>query len=97
MSKSKTRKKYTSEEKFTAVIDSITSGRHGEAAVRAGVTAGLLSKWKAELMKDGREIFANKKGNNQYTSQTELDKLQRIIGKQAVQIDFLERARDLLN
>ena len=91
------RKKYTAEEKLAAVLDSYTTGNVGEAAVRAGVHTNQLSKWRKQLVTRGGEIYKNKRGNNQHTNRSTEERLQRIIGKQAVQIDFLERVHELMS
>jgi len=93
----KTRRKYTPEEKLAAVIDSLKTNDLSGAAARAGVNVNLLAKWKKKLLSQGDEIFESKRGNNQYTNQTEVERLQRIIGKQAIQIDFLESVRKLMS
>lgn len=94
MSKKRT---FSADEKFTAVLDSYTSGNVSEAAVRAGVHINQLSKWRKEFRTQGKDIFKSKKGKNQFTNQTEIERLQRIIGKQAIQIDFLERVHESMN
>lgn len=86
----KARRKFTKEFKQTAVRR-LNSGQSAAEVARAlEVHPSDLYRWKRELEEHGVRAF-NGAGNKR-AEETKVAELERKIGQQAVEIDFLERA-----
>ena len=58
-----------------------------------GITSSQLFAWNKQLIDEGTKVFEEKK-KNEKKHKDEIARLQRVIGKQTAEIDFLE---DVLN
>lgn len=64
-----------------------------ELIQKFGITSSQLFAWKKQLLAEGTKVFEDNNKNEKLLKE-ENARLQRIIGKQAIEIDFLE---DVLN
>lgn len=87
------RKKYSSDTKLTAVIESFVSGNMSATAAEHGVHISMLDKWKKKLLAEGSKIYEGNKKND-----TDIQhRLERIIGRQAIQIDMLKKTQEYIS
>jgi len=88
-------KKYSGQEKFAAVFESYVTGDLTGTAARHGIHVNMLSKWRVQLKANGAKIFERgASGKNIEAKQKE--QLEKIIGRQAIQIDFLKKVDELM-
>ncbi len=92
----KTMKKYSAQEKFTTVFESYVTGDLTGTATRHGIHINMLSKWRTQLKANGAKIFERGAGNGKGVEASRLEQLEKIIGRQAIQIDFLKKVDELL-
>ena len=84
------RRKFTREFKLEAVRR-LEAGQSSGAVARAlEVHPSTLRDWRAELRKRGEQAFAG--NGQQQNDQSRIAELERKIGQQAMEIDFLKRA-----
>jgi transposase len=83
------RRKFTREFKLEAVRRLEAGQSSGEVARALEVHPSTLRDWRAELRTRGEQAFP---GNGQQREQSQIAELERKIGQQAMEIDFLKRA-----
>lgn len=85
------RKQHSKEIKFKAALEAIQGDlTTAQIISKYEVSEGCLYKWKKQLLEEGKEIFASKRGPS--VPQDDMDKLHAAIGRLKVENDFLERA-----
>ena len=94
---SKSPRKFSSEFKMMVVLESYASGNALETADRHGIHITQLNKWRKQLKSKSEEVFKSRRGRNQHTGNTREEQLEKIIGKQAIQIELLKKTTELLN
>jgi len=86
----KSRRKFTKEFKQTAV-SRLNSGQSAAEVARAlEVHPSDLHRWRRELRQHGERAFSGV--GNQRAAENRVAELERKIGQQAMEIDFLKRA-----
>jgi transposase-like protein len=84
------RRKFTKEFKETAV-NRLNSGQSMAEVARAlEVNASDLCRWRNELQEHGERAFQG--SGNKRAEETRVAELERKVGQQALEIDFLKRA-----
>jgi transposase-like protein len=91
-----THKEYTPEFKLRTVIESYASGNMAATAARASIHITQLNKWRNQLKQNAQVVYASKKGRNQHSVNSKEEELEKIIGKQAIEIAILKKASELL-
>ena len=86
----KSRRKFTKEFKQTAVRRLNGGQSVAEVARALEVHPSDLHRWKRELQEHGERAFNG--GGNKRAEEGKLAELERKIGQQAMEIDFLKRA-----
>jgi transposase len=86
----KVRRKFTREFKQTAVRRLNSGQSVAEVARALEVQPGDLHRWRRELQEHGERAF-NGAGNKR-AEETKTAELERKVGRQAMEIDFLKRA-----
>ena len=85
----KQKRVYSSQFKVALVLQYLKGSKtQAELCRENNINANLLNKWLSQFNQDAVIIFEKSK-EKEYQSQVE--KLQNIIGKQAIEIDFLKR------
>ena len=80
---------YTSKFKFQVVLEMLKSERSETEIARAyGVHPVTLSKWKAQLLQQGPEIFSGQEAVREY--QQRIAALERLLGQKEVEIALLK-------
>lgn len=86
---SQTRKKFTKEFKEAAVRRLELGATVGEVARASEVNANVLHRWRRELRELGEKAFT---GNGRSRAEeNRVAELERKVGRQAMEIDFLRR------
>jgi transposase len=86
----KSRRKFTKEFKHTAV-NRLNSGQSVAEVARAlEVHPSDLHRWRRELQEHGDRAFSG--GGKRRAEETKVAELERKVGQQAMEIDFLKRA-----
>lgn len=89
-------KKYTAQEKFAAVFESYATGDMTGTAAWHGIHVNMLSKWRTQLKENGAKIFERGAAGKNIEAR-KVEQLEKIIGRQAIQIDFLKKVDELLS
>ena len=89
------KRKYTSQFKVNLAIQYLKGGKsQAEICRENSINPNLLNKWVGQFQSQASQIF-DKGKQNEYEKKVE--KLERIIGKQAVEIDFLKRGLSMFS
>ena len=86
-------RKWTSEQKFAIVLEGL-KGRRTVADIcrEQQISQTLFYRWRDKFLEAGERAFSNGlSGEDAYKA--EIEKLQKIIGKQAIQIEILKKTR----
>lgn len=90
MSSIKPRKKLTPELKFQIVIESLQDKRNQtEIARQHGIHPQLLVNWRRQFLNVGPKIFLPKREEKKRAEKVE--ELEKIIGQQTIEIQFLKK------
>ena len=92
MNNQKKKRSFTARFKTQLVLEYL-SGRKSQAEIRRKnlIGSNLLSKWVNQFQEKAHLIFEALSKQDQ--SGQRIEKLEQIIGKQAIEIDFLKRGR----
>jgi transposase len=83
------KRKYAGQFKVNLAIQYLKGGKsQAEICRENSINPNLLNKWVSQFQNQASQIFDNNK-QNEY--QKKVEKLERIIGKQTIEIDFLKR------
>jgi transposase-like protein len=89
------RRKFTPEFKARVVIEVLTGVKTSAQVAREyGVSAPLLSNWKAAFLKNASNLFERK--NSDSEDKLRIAELERLAGRQALEIEILKKASDIL-
>jgi len=86
----KSRRKFTKEFKQTAVRRLNSGQSVAEVARALEVNPSELHRWRRELQEHGERAFSGV--GNKRTQESRVAELERKVGQQAMEIDFLKRA-----
>ncbi len=83
------KRKYTGQFKANLAIQYLKGGKtQAEICRENSINPNLLNKWVSQFQNQAGQIFEQGK---QAEHQKKIENLERIIGKQTVEIDFLKR------
>lgn len=89
------KRKYTSQFKASLAIQFLKGGKtQAEICRENSINPNLLNKWVNQFQDQASQIFERGK-QNEYEKKVE--KLERIIGKQTIEIDFLKRGLSMFS
>lgn len=94
---SKKRRNFTAQFKLETVLD----GLRGEKTVaqicrERDITESLYDKWRDALMERAADIFADQRGPQRDEQAERIAELERLAGKQALELAILKKAGSLL-
>ncbi len=76
--------------KFTVALAALQEGRSDAEVARSHNThSQLVGQWKRQLLKSGQRIFENRRAADSQDRKTA--ELEKIIGQQTVEIQFLKK------
>jgi len=89
------KRKYTSQFKVNLAIQYLKGGKsQAEICRENSINPNLLNKWVGQFQDQASSIFERGKQNEH---EKKVEKLERIIGKQTVEIDFLKRGLSMFS
>ncbi len=88
-------RKWTGEEKLAIVMEGLKEKRSvAEICREHKISQTLYYRWRDKFLEGGKKALVNgSSDDNGYKA--ELEKLQKIIGKQAIQIEILKKTEEL--
>jgi transposase-like protein len=95
---SKRRRSFTAQFKFETVID----GVRGEKSVaqicrERDITESLYYKWRDAFLERGVQVFEDQRSSQADGQAARIAELERLAGKQALEIEVLKKAGSLLD
>jgi len=89
------RRTFSPELKARLVLEELTGVKRAADICREHqVKPQVLSRWKVELLERAPEIFATKRSRGD--EQERIAELERLVGRQALEIEVLKKASDIL-
>lgn len=89
-------RKWTAEEKMAIVLEGIKGNKSVADICREHkISQALYYRWRDKFLEGGKRALNNGSADDNIY-RTEIEKLQRIIGKQAIQIEILKKTEELL-
>ncbi len=96
MENKKPRRKLTSQFKSQIVLEYLRGSKSQTEICRENaIGSSLFAKWCRQFYQNIHKVFDDPRSSNNQTEQ--LAKLEQIIGKQTIEIDFLKEARQRFN
>jgi len=96
MSKRK-RRMFNAEFKFEAVVEALRGEKAAAQICRErDISENLLSRWKTEFAERGAEVFEKANGKTASAGEQRIAELERLVGRQALEIEILKKASSLL-
>jgi len=89
------RRNYSPEFKARIVLEYLQGKSPSELCREHTLNVNLLYKWHKEFRDGLKAVFEKNQSRAEYQAKTE--KLERIIGKQTIEIDFLKRGLAMFN
>jgi len=86
--------KYPNQTKFNIVLESITKNNVVQVAREYGVTHGMVSSWKKQILENGHQIFENSVGKEVSNLNNKIKDLERMLGKKEVELNLLKNFSD---
>lgn len=90
-------REWTAEEKFTIVMEGLKGQKTvSEICKEHALSQTVYYKWRDAFLEGGKNALENGgKSSKDKTLEAEIERLQKIIGKQAVQIEILKKTEEL--
>lgn len=96
MENKKPRRKLTSQFKSQVVLEYLKGGKSQAEICRENVISpSLFAKWCRQFQENVHKVFDDLRNSNNQAEQ--ISRLEQIIGKQTIEIDFLKEARQRFN
>ena len=93
----KGRRKYSPEFKAQVVLEYLSGEKSGAQICREySIRSQLLSKWKAQFLENVANVFRGPRPNSS-EDKAHIAELERLAGKQALEIEILKKASRILN
>jgi len=90
------RRNWTVDEKEAIVLEGLKGTRSvAEICRQHQISQTLYYRWRDKFLEGGKKALVNGAGNDR-VYQAEIERLQRIIGKQTIQIEILKKSETLL-
>src|SRR5574340_1576268 len=93
----KKRRTFDAQFKFEALLE-VLQGEKSAAQIcrERDINENLLSRWKQEFLSKGPEVFENKANGKASDAETRVAELERLVGRQALELEILKKAGTLL-
>ncbi|GCD80712.1 transposase [Schleiferia thermophila] len=89
-------RKWTAEEKLAIVLEGLKEKRSVTEICREHkISQTLYYRWRDKFLESGKKGLMNGSSNDNHYK-AEIERLQRIIGKQAIQIEIFKKTEELL-
>lgn len=91
------RRTFSAEFKFEAVLDMVRGEKTiAQICRERDITESLLYKWRDAFLERAPEVFADQRGTSYDPQAERIAELERLVGRQALEIEVLKKARSLL-
>ncbi len=92
-------RKWTSEEKMAIVLEGLKGQKSvAEICREHQISQTLFYRWRDRFLEAGQKGLANGAGADESkASQAEIEKLQKIIGRQTIAIEALKKTQELIS
>ncbi|GAB4536647.1 MAG: transposase [Thermodesulfovibrionia bacterium] len=88
-------RKWTANEKLAIVLEGLKEKRTvSEICVEHRISQTLYYRWRDKFLESGRRGLINGTSDDKHY-RAEIERLQKIIGKQAIQIEILKKTEEL--
>lgn len=89
-------RKWTAEEKLAIVLEGLKEKKSvAEICREHKISQTLFYRWRDKFLESGKKgLSSDSSDDNHYKA--EIEKLQKIIGKQAIQIEILKKTEEFL-
>lgn len=88
-------RKWTADEKLAIVLEGLKEKRPvSEICVEHRISQTLYYRWRDKFLESGRRGLINGTSDDKHY-RAEIERLQKIIGKQAIQIEILKKTEEL--
>ena len=89
MTKKNSRRRFSAKLKFQIVLEAIRGERPiAEIARQYQINPNLIGRWKNEFLQNGHELFESPTADN--SREKKVEELQKLIGKQTIEIELLK-------
>ena len=93
----KKRRNFTAQFKLETVIEGLRGDKSVSQICRErDITESLYYKWRDTLAERGVQIFEDQRGQQRTEQADRVAELERLVGKQALEIEILKKAGSLL-
>ncbi len=87
---------WTAEEKWGIVLEGIKGNRSvAEICREHQISQTLYYRWRDKFLEGGKKALTNG-ASDEKAYRAEIERLQKIIGRQAIQIDILKKTEEIL-
>ena len=91
------RSKYSPEFKAQVVLEVLSGAKTGAQVCREyGIRSQLLSKWKARFLENAASVFEGPQDEHR-GDKARIAELERLAGRQALEIEILKKASNILS
>jgi transposase-like protein len=91
------RRTFTAEFKFETVLEALRGEKSAAQLCREReISETLLSRWKQDFLSKGPELFENKANGSASALEARIAELERLVGRQALELEVLKKAGSLL-
>jgi len=88
-------RKWSADEKLAIIMEGLKEKRSvSEICREHQISQTLYYRWRDKFLEGGKKALANG-ASDDHAYRAEIEKLQRIIGKQAIQIEILKKTEEL--
>jgi transposase-like protein len=89
------RRNWSVDEKLAIVLEGLKEKRAvAEICQEHQISQSLYYRWRDKFLEAGKKGLTNGSGNDNF-GKLEIERLQKIIGKQTIQIELLKKTEDL--
>lgn len=88
------RKQYTPQFKFDRAIEALKNDNLSEISRKYNIGANVLSKWRADLIKQGYRLFETSPNQENKELKNQISKLEQMVGKKEIELNLLKNFSD---
>jgi len=91
------RRTFSPEFKFEAVLEMVRGEKSiAQICRERDISESLLDKWRDAFFERAPEVFADQRSSHYDPQAERIAELERLVGRQAMEIEVLKKARNLL-
>lgn len=88
------RKQYTAQFKFDRALETVKNDNLSEISRKYNIGANVLSRWRADLIKQGYRLFETSPNQENKTLKNQISKLEQMLGKKEVELNLIKNFSD---